>query len=107
MDDQTLALLEDLRADLRDLGWTLSRADSRPAKTAPWCRAVYVRPFVTGLDPKPLTAALYDRPSRHRIVRVSTHTDRSRSWEDARRETIRRMREGDAKRRGMLPVALY
>ncbi len=95
----TLAMREDLPADLRLRGWALSRVDSRAAKTAPWCRAVYVRPFVTGIDREPITAAVYDRATRHRIVRISTHNDRSPSWRDARRDAIRRMREADAKRR--------
>ncbi len=102
MDDTTLAMLDDLPTDLQDRGWALSRADSAAAKTAPWCRAVYVRPFDDRCDNQPVTAATYDRQTRRRILRVSTHLDRSPNWQAARRDAIRRMREADAKRRDRL-----
>ncbi len=99
MDDETVRMLEDLPPDLRERGWEFVPSASRAAQSAPWHRAVYQRPFDDRLDSESEYAATYDRLTRQRTVRVSTSSDRSPSWEDARRDAIRRMHEADAKRR--------
>lgn len=100
-DAKTMQLLGELPADLRDRGWALSPADSRRqgTQTTPWYRAVYVRPFADRLDRSGGSWPIYDRRTRDRIVRISTFQDRSASWEDARRDAIRRMRALDAQLR--------
>jgi len=102
MDAETVQLLEELPDDLRERGWQLSRADSgvegRTMPT-PWYRAVFVRPFVDHLDTPGTSWPVYDKRTRHRIVRISTYQDRSPTWEAARLDAIRRMREADARYR--------
>ena len=100
MDDETVRMLEDLPADLLARGWRFVPLDSRAAQTALWHRAVYHRPFDDQLDTeKNAAAAIYDKVTRHQIVRVSTSSDHSLTWGDARRDAIQRMRTADAKRR--------
>lgn len=99
MDDETLQMLRDLPGDLKGRGWELSLPDSRVQSTQAmsWCKAVYIRLFDDRLDSLRGTWAIYDRQSRQRIMRVSTHQDRSASWDDALQDAIRRMREVDVR----------
>ncbi len=90
------------RADLRERGWTFSPSESRAAQSASWCRAVYQRPFDDRLDRERDASATYDKLTRRQIVRVSTSSDHSSSWPDARRDAIRRMHEADVSRRGAM-----
>jgi regulator of extracellular matrix RemA (YlzA/DUF370 family) len=99
MDDETVRMLEDLPADLIERGWTFVPSESRAAKVVSWHRAVYHRPFDDRRDSERGASAIYDKLTRHQIVRVSTHNDHSPSWDDARRDAIQRMREEDGKRR--------
>ena len=98
---QTVELLQTLPTDLVERGWQLVVAESRVVQSAdgPRYRAVYSRPFDDRLDREQPQAAVYDYRTRLRIVRVSTLRDHSPSWQDARQDAIRRMREADAKRR--------
>lgn len=99
IDEDTARLLGDLPKDLLERGWRLSASEVWVAKETPWYRAVYVRPYDDHRDHQPVHAATYDKQTRQRILRVSTHVDRSPSWHAARRDAIRRMREADARRR--------
>ncbi len=99
MDDETVRMLKDLPADLLERGWTFVPSESRAAKVVSWHRAVYHRPFDDRLDRERDASATYDKQTRHQIVRVSTSSDHSPSWPDARRDAIRRMRMADARRR--------
>ncbi len=78
MDSDTLQLLEDLPADLLARRWTLLEPESGRAKSAPWHRAVYRRPYDAALDTE-YGSAVYDNTTRHRVVRVSTLKDQSGS----------------------------
>ncbi len=99
MDDETVRMLEDLPADLIERGWTFVPSESRAAHMVSWHRAVYHRPFDDRRDSERGAAATYDKRTRHQIVRVSTSSDHSPSWHDARRDAIRRMHEADARHR--------
>ncbi len=97
IDDDTIRLLGELPADLLERGWVLSPSEVWVAKATPWHRAIYVRPYDDHRDDQPVTSATYDKQTRRRILRISTHLDRSPSWRDARQDAIRRLREVDAK----------
>ncbi len=99
MDTETVRMLEDLPADLLERGWEFVPSESRASNISSWHRAVNARPFDDRLDSESDYAAAYDRLTRQRIVRVSTVSDHSPSWHDARRDAIRRMRTADARRR--------
>lgn len=91
MDDETVRMLEDLPDDLRERGWTFVPSASRAPWSASWHRAVYHRPFDDRLDRERGISATYNRLTRRQIVRVSTHSDHSPSWHDARQDAIRRI----------------
>ena len=97
MPARTVQLLQTLPPDLRERGWTVLV----PSTDGPRYRAVYVRPFVDHLDRLDMSWPLYDKRTRRQILRISTHQDRSPTWEDARQDAIRRVREVDARVRGV------
>ncbi len=98
MDEATVQRLQDLPADLRERGWQLSLVESAvEGRTPPWHRAVYSRLFVDRLDRHDRSWPVYDKRTRRQILRISTHQDRNPTWEDARQDAIRRMREVDAR----------
>ena len=100
MQARTVQMLQTLPDDLVERGWQLSEAESELLTwEIPRHKAVYVRPFDDRLDFEALHSAVYDKVTRQQIVRVSTLSDQSASWDEARQDAIRRMRETDAKRR--------
>ncbi len=103
MDAETVQLLQELPADLRERGWHLSAAESAESEVLPWesvrYKAVYSRPFDSRLDTEAIQSAAYDPRTRQHVVRVSTLKDCSPSWHDAHQDAIQRMREADARRR--------
>ncbi len=100
MDAESVQMLRTLPDDLRERGWQMSEAESELLTwEIPRHRAVYVRPVDGRLDIHSPHAVAYDKVTRQQIVRVSTLSDQSASWHDARRDAIRRMRDADARRR--------
>ena len=101
MQARTVQMLQTLPPDLVERGWQLVVAESGVLQwvDGPRYRAVYSRPFDDRLDREQPQAAVYDYRTRLRIVRVSTLKYHSPSWQHARRDAIRRLREADARRR--------
>lgn len=82
IDDATVQLLQDLPADLLERGWQLSVSESEVLTwETPRHKAVYSRPFVDRLDRLGMSWPVYDKRTRQQIVRISTHQDRSPTWE--------------------------
>ena len=101
MQARTVQMLQTLPPDLVGRGWQLVVAESGVLQwvDGPRYRAVYVRPVDSRLDLQLFHSATFDPHTRQHIVRVSTLKDQSPSWQHARRDAIRRMREADARRR--------
>ncbi len=101
VDAETVQMLQTLPADLQARGWMLLVAETRVIESVNGfqVRAVYSRPFVEGIDKERGSSAIYDQRTRQQIFRISTLKDQSLSWDVARQDGIRRMREVDAKYR--------
>lgn len=99
VDGDTLRMLQDLPADLRERGWELVASESgvlRWGTTPPYYKAVYLRVFDHGIDDAHRVSMLYrnGRP----CARVSTNQLRSASWASAVEDAIGLMRRIDARR---------
>lgn len=103
MDHEARQLFAALPDDLRIRGWTNSRQESTIHRLPDieWYAVVFLRPFEPGVDDEASSSAV--RSNRKHVVRVSTNSLRSSSWEAAFQDAIGLMRSADARRPDLTP----